>query len=273
MKNSWLNLVLSITNYIYERKKMILGRSGLSVVKNIVLLIILEIILAIVSLPLYFTLKTESVTAFLLEKGTYEKVSFDYNLRRVLTLAGVEIIALIWLVKLLLILFLPSFYGPMNLYTVSNLDKAAVLSGDLISEEIGIETARIIDAMPQPKIEKVARSRTGGYDFFGAGQPGSTVVLLLSDEQTAVYTADVDEKGYWEINHSQANFRLKEGNHSVVVFSYDKKLEVRSHAAPEQFFKVTADRLNFLVKNVDVLANWSAVIILLLGIFLTLLTI
>ena len=40
----------------------------------------------------------------------------------------------------------------------------------------------------------------------------------------------------------------------------------------EQFTKVTSS-LDVLVKNVDVLANWSVVIIVILGIFLTVLTI
>jgi len=273
MKERWLNLVLLLTNRIYQRKQSVIGQAGLSVFYNIFLLISLEIILGIVSLPLYLGLKSAGVTAFLSEKGAYTKVSFDYNLRRVLTLTGVGIFALIWAVKLVLIIALPSVYGPMQLYSVSNFSRADILAKDLIANEIGIQTARVIDTLPRPELIKVDKLKGGNYNFIGKGQPGSTVVLLLSDRQTAVYSAEVDRGGDWQISHAQAGFRLSEGNHSVIIFSYDKKRGVRSEAAPEQFFKVTTTWWDALVKNIDALANWSVVIILLLGIFLTFLTI
>jgi len=273
MKNKWLNLVLLLTNHIYKKKQLIIGQAGLGVVYNIFLLILLEIILGIVSLPLYIGLKPKGVTAYLSEKGAYAKVSFDYNLRRVLTLTGVGIFALIWALKLILIIALPSVYGPMQLYSVSNFTPADILANDLIASEIGIQTARVIDTMPKPELTGINKLKGGNYDFFGKGQPGSLVVLLLSDQQTAVYSADVDNSGHWQISHSQTGFRLSEGNHSVIVFSYDKKLGTRSQTAPQQFFKVTTTWWDSLVKNVDALANWSVVIILLLGVFLTFLTI
>lgn len=273
MKNQWLNLILLLTSYIYKKKQSIAGQAGAGVIFNILLLIFLEIILGIISLPLYFGLKSNEVTAFMSEKGAYTKVSFDYTLRRVLTLTGVGIFALIWVIKLVLIIALPSVYGPMQLYSVSNLDQVDVLSQNLIASEIGIQTARVIDTMPEPKLIGVNKLKSGGYDFFGKGEPNSTIVLLLSDQQTAVYSGDVDANGNWKISHSQAAFRLSEGNHSIIIFSYDQKLDARSGAAPEQFFKVTTTWWDSLVKNVDILANWSVVIIILLGVFLTLLTV
>lgn len=273
MKNRWLNLVLLLTNRIYNRKQLVISQTGLGVIYNIAVLIIYEIILGMISLPLYLGLKPDKVTTYLSEKGTYTKVSFDYNLRRVLTLTGVGIFALIWAIKLILIIALPAVYGPLPLYSVSNFRQADILAKDLIADEIGIQTARVIDAMPRPELTGVNKLGGGNYDFFGNGQPGSTVVLLLSDQQTAVYTTDVNKSGNWKISHSQAGFRLSEGNHSVIIFSYDKKLGVRSQAAPQQFFKVTTTWWDSFVKNVDALANWSVVIILLLGVFLTFLTI
>jgi len=273
MRNKWLNLVLLLTNRIYSRKKQIIGQSGVGIIYNIFLLIFSEIILGIVSLPLYLGLKSEGVTAFMSEKGTYAKVSFDYNLRRVLTLTGVGIFALIWVIKLILIIALPSVYGPMQLYSVSNFSQSDILTKDLVANEIGIQTARIINTIPKPELIAVDKLKGGNYDFVGKGQPGLSVVLLLSDRQTAVYSTDIDLSGNWLINHSQNNFRLSDGNHSIIIFGYDKKLGVRSETAPEQFFKVTTTQWDSLAKNVDILANWSVIIILFLGMFLTFLTI
>lgn len=262
-----------MTNFIYQRKQLVIRQAGFGVVSNIFILFVSEIVLGIVSFPLYLGLKSEGVTAFISEKGTYAKVSFDYNLRRILTLTGVGIFALIWAVKLILILTLPAVYGPLPLYTISNFNSTDLLDKDLIAREIGIQTARIIRTMAKPELNSVTKLKGGNYDFAGTGQPGSSVILLLSDQQTAVYSTDVDTSGNWHLSHTQSGFRLSEGNHSVIVFGYDKKLGVRSQAGPEQFFKVTSTWVDSLITQVDVLANWSMVVILLFGVFLTLLTI
>jgi hypothetical protein len=273
MKNKWLNLVLLLTNKIYNKKQFIINQAGLGAVYNIFVLILLEIFLGIISLPLYLSLKSAAVVAFFEEKGAYAKINFDYNLRRVLTLTGVAIVASIWVVKLSLILFLPSVYGPLPLYSITNFRPADILFKDLVIAETGIQTARIMKTMPRPELLEVKKKSGGDFVFSGKGQPNSTVVLLLSDKQTAIYTAPVDAKGNWQVQYLHSKFKLSDGNHSVIVFGYEEKLGVRSETGMEQFFKVKSSWLDNLVKNVDVLANWSVVIIIIFGIFLTVLTI
>lgn len=273
MKNKWLNLVLLLTNRIFDRKQKIIGQTGMGAAYNILVLIFLEILLGLVSIPLYIGMKSSGVVAFFSEKGTYAKINFDYNIRRVITLTGVGIIAAIWATKLLLILVLPAAYGPMRLYAVSDFRPADILSQDLVASEVGLQTARVLNTMTRPALKEVKKLSGGNYSFFGTGQPNTAVVLLLSDEQTAVYTGQADQDGKWQIDHQQNNFRLSEGNHSVLVFGYNKELGVRSETAPEQFFRVSTTWLDALTKNVDVLANWTVVIVILLGIFLTFLTI
>ncbi|MFA6547610.1 MAG: hypothetical protein WCT11_01545 [Candidatus Magasanikbacteria bacterium] len=272
MKNRWLNLVLLLTNRIYTKKQLIIEQSGLGAVYNIFLLIVLEIVLAVISLPLYISLRSASVTAFLSEKGSYAKVDFDYNIRRILTLTGVGIVALIWVIKLSLIILLPKIYGPLPLYVVTDFRPADILSKELVMAETGIQTARIMKTMPKPEVTGVTKLKGGDYTFLGTGQPNSTVILLLTDKQTAIYSGLTDKSGKWEIDYSQSKFKLGPGNHSVIVFGYDQKLGVRSETGLEQFFKVQTSLMDSLVANVDVLANWSVVIIILLGVFLTFLT-
>ncbi|MFA5021658.1 MAG: hypothetical protein WC508_01060 [Patescibacteria group bacterium] len=273
MKNKWLNLVLLLTNRVYSRKQLVIGQIGLAAITNVIALIALEIALGFVSLPLYLTLKPEKVVAYFTEKGSYAKVNFDYNLRRILTVSGVGVIALIWAVKLLLILFFPVVYGPLQLYSVSDLQPVDILSKNLVAAETGIQTARVVSTMLKPGLFEVRKVKGGDYIFLGKGQPNSQVVLLLSDISTAIYTADVDKNGDWQVNHQQNNFKLSEGNHSVVIFGYDPKLGVRSEPAPEQFFKVTSSWFDYLIKNIDSLANWAVVIIIFFGVFLIFLVI
>ncbi len=274
MKNKWLNLVLLLTNRIYQRKQEIIGQTGLGVIKNITALIFLEIFLGFLSIPLYLSMKSGKVTAFFSEKGTYEKVDFDYNLRRILTLTGVGIVAIIWIIKLSLIIFIPHVYGPLRLYTVSDLRPVDVINQpNLATVETNIETAKVVQSLARPVLLNVKKLKGGDYLFTGSGRPGTSVVLLLSDSQTAIYTTDVDEDGGWQITQAQSDFRLSDGNHAVVLFTYDPNLGTRSPVSDTQYFKSTSSFVDRLVKNVDTLANWSVVAIILLGIFLTLLTI
>jgi len=271
MKARWLNLILLLTNRIYSRKQLIAGQNGLAAAANIFILIILEIVLGAVSLPLYIALSSDTVTAHLTAEGAYAKVVFDYNLRRILTLYGVGIVFAIWSVKLILILAVPAVYGPLQLYAVSDFRPADFLTIDLAAET-GIQTARVISSLPPPKLVQVKKAGGGDYVFFGSGQPGSTIVLLLTDGQTAIYTATIQADGSWAVSHLRSDFKLSDGNHSIIVFSYDQKLGIRSEAAAAQYFKVSSSWLDVLAKNADSAANWSVAAIILLGIFLTFLT-
>src|SRR3989338_1078510 len=272
MRDRWLNFVLHLTNRIYARKQSVLAHEGLKSAGDIAALVLLESVLALVSFPLYVGLKPATVTAFLQEKGGYAKIAFDYHLRRILTLTGVSIVLVIWLLKLALIIFVPAFYGPLRLYSVSEISPVPLQNKELIAADTQIQTARIIETMPKPRLVEVRKEKGGDYVFFGTGKSGTEIVLLLSGQQSAVYTESVDKSGHFAIRHSQKNFKLNEGNHSVIVFSYDKDIKARSNIASEQFFKVTSTFTDRLIKNIDILANWSVIIILAIGIFLTALT-
>lgn len=273
MKTKWLDFVLRLTNRIYSRKQLMLQQEGLKSLVNIIVLVSLEIFLAVVSLPLYLTTKSGGVVAYFEEKGGYKKVSFDYNLRRILTLTGVGVFLLIWLFKLLLIILAPQLFGPMRLYNVSSLRPADLLNQELVQTETSIQTARVSSDLPVPSLVGINKIKGGDYEFYGQGAPNSTVVLLLSDVQTIIYTEKIDNGGNWKVRHAQNYFGLSQGNHSVLVFNYDESRGVRSEISPAQYFKVQTSWLENLTKQIDVLANWSVILIIILGILITFLTI
>ena len=171
MKYAWLNLVLRLTNRIYQINQGVMRKDGLAVAGSFFLLILLEILLAIVSLPLYLNLKTQTVTAFLVEKGGYAKITFDYNLRRILTLSGVGLILFIWTAKLLLIVLVPPVFGELPLYAVSDLRPPDLLTvnTDLLNVESSIQTAKITDSLKAPELIEVRKSKGQDYIFYGAG--------------------------------------------------------------------------------------------------------
>lgn len=273
MRNHWLNLVLSLTNRVYVRKQQLLKQRGFSAVLDVFILIFSEIFLAIVSLPLYLGVKPEITTAYLKDKGTYAQVTFDYNLRRILTLTGLGMVLTILALKLLLIIVVPPIYGPLHLYGVSDFQPLDITNRELIVNEISISTSKISKSIQRPVLDNVERSSNGNLLFNGTAKPGSDLVLLLSDLHASVYYGQADSNGKWQIEHSQQNFKLADGNHSILVYSYDKTSGLRSETSDERFVKITSTWMDILVRNVDVLVNWIIVLIVLLGVFLTFLTV
>lgn len=273
MKTQWLNLILSLTNQIYTKKKQLLKQTGFMAVVNVFALILSEIILAIVSVPLYVGLKPETTTAYLEDKGAYGKITFDYNLRRILTLTGLGIVLTILALKLILIIAVPPIYGPLPIYEVSELQPLDIANRELIINEISIHTSKISKSIPRPVLKSVDKLSNGSLVFHGTAQPLNDVVLLLSDRHASVYYGLADIDGNWQIDHSQQSFKLADGNHSILVYSYDKKAGLRSETSDENFVKITSKWTDSLVRNVDVLMNWIIVLIVLLGAFLTFLTV
>ncbi|NCN07570.1 hypothetical protein GW933_02640 [Candidatus Falkowbacteria bacterium] len=268
----WLNLVLILTSRIYEQKQQLTRRSGFKAIFNVFNLIFLELLLSFVSLPLYVGMKSSRVTAYLEEKSDYTKINFDYNLRRILTLTSVSVIFFIWLVKLLLIILAPVIFGPIQLYSVSDLKSVDLLQEEVIMSETGIQTAKVFDEMIIPELTKIDKLRGGDYRFYGIGQPQTKIVLLISDSQTIILVGDIDDQGEWQVDLVRDELKLSEGNHSILAFGFDEEKEVRSQLSYRQYFKSQDILINKLLKNSDIFINSSITIIIILGIFLTILT-
>ncbi|MFA5829526.1 MAG: hypothetical protein WC843_03460 [Candidatus Gracilibacteria bacterium] len=269
MKTQWLNISLKLSNRIYEIRQKIIKQTGLKVIVNIFILFLLETFLALVSLPFYLSIKPDKAVAYMKEHGTYEKVTLNYNLRRVVTLAGLGVVLAIWVIKLLLIVTVPYLYGPLPLYRVSSLSPTSVQNEQLLSTETGIQTAQINNAIIAPIFKKLEINSSGNFVFTGTAQPLVTVVLMISAQQDAIYYGQADDKGQWQIEHSQAEFKLNEGNHSLWLYSFNPKTGERSQLSEERYFKLNSLWLDVLIQNVDNLANWSLVLIIAIGLFST----
>jgi len=235
----------------------------------------LEFALAIISLPLYLSLGSKNVVAFFEDKGDYKKVAFDFRLRRILTLTGVGAVAAVWAAKLLVITLVPSVFGPLQLYSVSDLRPPELVSAEeyLVDEEIGIQTARIVQSLRAPELLGVNKEKGKSYLFNGVGEPNTSIVMLITDVHTAVYTGDVDESGNWEIEHLQEEFLLNEGNHLVTAFTYDPDASTRSNFSNEQYFKVQTTWADSMMKNIDTITNWAVIVIVAMAALLIFLTI
>ena len=177
MRKQWLNIVIYLTNRVYRGKQSVITKTGAAAIAEVFSLILFEIALAIISLPLYVGVKSDTMSAFLAEKGVYEKINFDYAIRRVLTLTGLGIFFFIWALKLGIILAVPVIYGPLQLYHVSELQPVDIVDKALIETETAIQTAGIQESMQRSVLKEVRKTKEGNYIFSGTGKSLATVVL------------------------------------------------------------------------------------------------
>jgi len=268
MKIQWLNSILLLTNRIHGKKQNVIRQSGIKIISDVFALIFLEIALAIISLPLYLGIKTTNVTAYLEKEGGYSKIAFDYSARKILTLTGVSLVLFIWSIKLVLIILIPSIYGPLQLYSISDLKPVDVMSESIPFVGVPIESAIAVKTIPMSKLENIKKVSGGDYIFYGKGEPSLDLVLLLSGKETVIYSEQIGEDGSWQIKHLQERFKLSPGNYSVMTFNYDRNLNVRGDISSEKFFRVEISWLDKLVSNVDILTNWFIAFFIIIGVVL-----
>jgi len=273
MKERWLNFILLLTNRIYAKKHKLLGGVGIRIFVDIFGLILLELFLTVLSLPLYLGMKTSGVLAFFGDNGGYEKIKTDYKVRRILTLSGVGVIFVIWFIKLLFIVLPPVVYGPLQLYSVSDLEPIEIDRQELITQDTRIQTAEIVSSLGVPKIEAIERDSSDKYLIYGTGTPGQTAVIFLVEDKTLMYSVEIDSGGKWRAEHLQTDYKLKEGIHSVFAFVYDSETGTRSHSSAKQYFRIRDSGLESIFENMDLAINWAVIIFVSIGLFLTFLTI
>ncbi len=273
MKERWLTLVLRLTNLIYQRKQSEVGKQGVASVGNITVLMFWEVVLLLVSLPLYLTTSTTKVVGFLESKGGYAKIAVDYRLRRVLTLTGVGVVFLIWVIKFSFLMLTPQLYGPMHLYSVTESGPRILNDQTIVIQDTNMQTAKVNNLLVMPAISGLEKVSGNRYRFFGTGKAGLEVVLFLTGNQNVMYVEKVGTDGKWTIEHSQNDLKLSNGIHSVFAFHYEKDQGVRSKTTAENYFRISSSFGEQLSANMDNLANWLVVLLIILGILLTLLTV
>ncbi|MFC1612250.1 hypothetical protein ACFL29_00145 [Patescibacteria group bacterium] len=251
---------------------MVIRERGIKGIKHTFVLMLLEFALAIISLPLYLGMSPSKTTVFLEDKGGYEKIAVDYSLRRVLTLTGVGIILIFWIIKLVFFMLMPIFYGPQELYTITQKELLGATE-EIIVEETGVHTAKISEDLPVPKIGEIFKSGINKYVFSGTGEAGESVILFLTDQQTVMYSDKVENDKTWKIEHLQSEFKLTEGQHSIFVFHYNKDDNTRSRTSLEKVFEVRMSFLEKAFQRIDDIANWGIIFIIIAGVFIMILTI
>lgn len=151
MKARWLNLILRLTNKIYQKKQTTIETQEFKSIGNLLLIIFLEVLLAVISLPLYLVTSSEKSSAYLTAKGGYKKIAVDYKLRKVLTLTGVGIILIVWIIKLFIIILTPTIVGPLNSYEITDVEPVTIEVQEAALLDTDIQTAKVVPGLVVPK--------------------------------------------------------------------------------------------------------------------------
>lgn len=249
-----------------------MGAEGARVIVSVFVLFCLELILMVVALPLYVGMQPEKAIAYLEKKKGYGEVTFNYSVRRLLSLALFVVLIIFGLVKLSAILLVPRVGGPLELYHVVDLGAAPTSSVALASQSIDIQTATVSKTLPPPQLTLVQHLPNDNYVFSGVAEPGTTEVLFLGQPQPTIYYGTSDQSGHWVITQDSRYFKLSDGNHGVTMFSYDPSSHIRSDFSNTQYFKVAPTWPEILFKLADALLDFVIVAVVIAGVFLTILT-
>lgn len=270
MHTRWLNAILRLTNLVYLRQQRVLARTGIRTVWDTFVLAVLEVALAVVSLPLYLMLRSARATALLAERG-YAEITTHYRVRRVLTLTGVGVVLGIWILKLAIATV--AVVGPVEPYAISDLRPADLGTELALLHTAEAETARVDPTLAVPRIIGVTHERNGSVAFTGTGTPGLTIVLLVSSTSAFVFSDTVRGDGTWRIADPREGIILEPGTHEFAAYQYDPDARVRSAFSPSQYVRITRGWQERMLANIDRITNVAIITIVLIGVFLTILTI
>lgn len=265
-RESWSNKILHLSAFINTKKNELILGSGWKTFVIILTIISAEIILLIISLPSYLATNDNNITADHPEAK-------QYKLRRALTLGTIGTLLIIWVIKLLLILFLiwhTNMYGTVK---ISETDTQNVIF-DTMAHDMLVAG---VDAKLSPPNITVIESNHGQVTLTGTAQNGSAVIVLFSDTgmranlPPKIYTTWADDNGAFHLVEDSSVFNLPPGDYAVSAITYDQVHKTKSATSTTFSFTVKQTLLDRFVYSFDVFLNILALIAILIGLLVTIL--
>lgn len=268
LRQDWTELIHRLSARAASVKNELLTAHALYSFVLVLHLIALELLLAAVSLPLYFVVRDIE------RRGTQGKRQFA--VRRVITLSVLIAILIIWSLKLAFIVFAPLFTNVSRPFRVSSLHERPAAEF-LLPRAI---TAPVDPRLPAPPIEVIGQTPWGGISVSGRSPPEATVSLFISEanpkikaEYVRVYTVQSDADGRWNAANDRRVYVFPVGDYLLSASYYDELSDVKSGLGAQLPFKVRKDWPELLAERLDITVNIISMLFVSVGIFLTLLII
>jgi len=265
MLHGWTNLILHTTSRIQGKKQALLTDHALKSVLDVFGIIVLEVFLLVISLPLYLVTKPMV--------GAEENV--QYKTRRILSLTVLGAIFVLWLFKLLLILW-ASFFSGQNAYEIGALQPSQESALEYVNYQAS--TWKEDATLSAPVITEVASDEDENVYFKGSSTPNTVVAIYLSDVEAngqsslKLYSVRSDENGQWEMLHEERIYHMTAGEYWVQAVAYDELSSSKSPASAPVAFELQKPLEDMLLENVDRVLNLVILLFAFLGFLSALLT-
>jgi len=232
----WVNTILHTGALIQKKKVALATAHSWDSVWLVISLIVLEIWLAIISLPLYLVESTV----------TNEQGGGQYRVRRVITLSLLVVLGSIWLIKLLLGGFFIYYWNRLPQLQTQEATTQTTLSHDQL---FAINQAATLPNEPLVTITTASETSSGTVIVTGKAIPKSTVLIYMTrsdstnmsnqNDKVTIVTADANAKGLWEVRLSEYRFRFLKGTYTIQALWYNAADTMKSPLSQAKTFTIT----------------------------------
>lgn len=263
MREEWVSFILHLSAANYRLKKTLLLNHAVKGFFIIISIILLETLLAIVSLPLYLVTKPEKIP----QEG--QKI---YQIRRLLTLTLLIPLLGIWILQLGFILVAQHYSEPR--FNLIPLLSSSSTSSDLPAVEA--EISPVTPNFPAPTFSEITTLKPETFTISGYAPARKTIVARLrnlkGDQFEKIYDTTSSIEGYWSITHNPAITSLPSGYYQVQAFTYDSETHRKSAESITKYLYIKESLKNYLLKKINFITNLFFVLLLMFLFFLTVLT-
>lgn len=262
MRKNWTNLILHTLALIDVRKKNLLVAHAWRSVFDVLVIVLLEFVLMIVSLPLYLVSKESKI-------GNVKQ----YSIRRTLSLSMVVVILLVGILKMVLLVGLPFFFDTRQEYIVTQTVENAPAE-DSVYTLIDVYRARTDATVSVPVIQQVIKKSDVNFLVSGTADATTQAVLTVgrvdggrmnSESAMKMYVEDVTADGHWSTMINADSLRLRAGDYWLRAFGYQQTKGLKSEVGQAQYFSIAPTVRDLITSRVDTYLNYFIAIFLLVS--------
>jgi len=102
--------------------------------------------------------------------------------------------------------------------------------------------------------------------FSGTGIPNSEIILFIHSDQAITYKIKVSHDGNWDLNHSQSEVELEDGEHKVYGVTLNSPSHIKSPPSSVINFTVKENFITKILSYFDVPTTLLTVFLAIIGV-------
>ncbi len=269
MKVYWITFILHLTGLIQKKKESLFITNSYKSIFILLEIILLESILFIVSIPLYFVHNTEKTG------GTKQ-----YKTRRIITLSVLVSIGGLWLLKLALGLIGLWLFASLPSFQINEFKRTTPTTSEE-QQILETEEAAVSTTLQPVVITNAKRLASGSVLMSGTASPKTHVLVYVnrngatSSDVTGmtILRTQADSRGNWSVSPKEQQFVFTKGTYMSQGVSFDPAKNMKSPAGKTVSFSIQSSPASFLtvISTIDTLLNWLTLILIGLGLLSTIL--